>query len=393
MTGGSQQQFGGAINETGASLTLTGDAFTANTTTSLGFGGAVYDQATASATLTVRGSTFTSNIAADSGSGGGGFGGAVSFQPGGASTLSVTNSEFDSNTAQAGTNSGGGFGGAIDFEAGTGSTLTVSGSTFSGNDAAGSSTQGGFGGGIEFEPLHNSPMTVTNSTFTGNSAGGASGFGGAVSFEPGSGSSLAISNSTIVGNSTNRANQGGGLDIEDSPATITNSIISANTAAGATNNCQVFPPATLTLQGHNIELGTTCGFDINADPNVAALADNGGPTKTIALLAGSPAIDAASASFCPATDQRGVARPDQAGTACDIGAFEFSQPPPPPPPPLSPGQYRPATGERHAAARSCPHLLDRNVVRQPDRLCLPVEAGGGGDRRRQLGALHGADPR
>ena len=49
------------------------------------------------------------------------------------------------------------------------------------------------------------------------------------------------------------------------------------------------------------------------------LADNGGPTLTHALLAGSPAIDAADTAVCPATDQRGVAR----DAACDVGAFEF----------------------------------------------------------------------
>jgi uncharacterized repeat protein (TIGR01451 family) len=54
------------------------------------------------------------------------------------------------------------------------------------------------------------------------------------------------------------------------------------------------------------------------NPDLGALADNGGPTETDALLTGSPAIGKALASSCPATDQRGVPRP----TACDIGAFQ-----------------------------------------------------------------------
>jgi hypothetical protein len=58
-----------------------------------------------------------------------------------------------------------------------------------------------------------------------------------------------------------------------------------------------------------------------ADAGVDVLADNGGPTLTHALLAGSAAIDAANTTVCPATDQRGVARPQGAG--CDVGAFEF----------------------------------------------------------------------
>jgi hypothetical protein len=341
ITNGSGQQFGGAIKTTGAALTLTNDAFTGNTAASLGFGGAVYDQAPGSSNLTVTNSTFTSNIAADTTTGQGGFGGAISFEPSTGGTLAITNSEFDSNAAQSGSLSGGGFGGAIDFEPDGPNTLTVTGSTFNGNDAAGgSSSQGGFGGGIEYEPgAGPSSMTVTNSTFTGNAAGGPSGFGGAISYEPSGTASLAITHSTIVGNSVNRASQGGGLDIEDAPVTITNSIVSGNTAAGATNNCQVFSPATLTVKGHNIELGTTCGFDINKNPSVAALANNGGPTKTMALQTGSPAIDAAAPAFCPATDQRGFKRPDQAGTPCDIGAFEFTvSAPPPPSPPVNTGR-------------------------------------------------------
>ena len=55
-------------------------------------------------------------------------------------------------------------------------------------------------------------------------------------------------------------------------------------------------------------------------PKLGPLADNGGPTRTHALLQGSPAIDAASTPDCPTTDQRGVVRPQ--GAACDIGSYE-----------------------------------------------------------------------
>ncbi len=57
-----------------------------------------------------------------------------------------------------------------------------------------------------------------------------------------------------------------------------------------------------------------------ADPKLDTLADNGGPTKTMALLAGSPAIDAGNSETCTAADQRGVTRPQ--GESCDIGAYE-----------------------------------------------------------------------
>ena len=80
--------------------------------------------------------------------------------------------------------------------------------------------------------------------------------------------------------------------------------------------------------GHNL-IGmdsSSSGFSAPGDlvglnPELGPLADNGGPTLTMALLPGSPAIDAGSAVGAPATDQRGVPRPQGAGV--DIGAFEY----------------------------------------------------------------------
>ena len=65
-----------------------------------------------------------------------------------------------------------------------------------------------------------------------------------------------------------------------------------------------------------------CGsVSISADPLLGSLQDNGGFTQTMALLPGSPAIDAGDNANCPATDQRGVTRPQ--GSGCDIGAYEY----------------------------------------------------------------------
>jgi len=87
-------------------------------------------------------------------------------------------------------------------------------------------------------------------------------------------------------------------------------------------NCAGSPAIAAT--GMNLESADTCGFASaglrNANPLLGPLAANGGPTPTLALAPGSPAIDAAAACPPPDTDQRGVARPQ--GKTCDIGAFE-----------------------------------------------------------------------
>jgi hypothetical protein len=71
-------------------------------------------------------------------------------------------------------------------------------------------------------------------------------------------------------------------------------------------------------------LGTDGGGNLDADPALVALADNGGPTQTIALGPGSSAIDAGGANTtCASTDQRGAARPY--GGGCDIGAYEVRE--------------------------------------------------------------------
>ncbi|MEU9574798.1 choice-of-anchor Q domain-containing protein [Streptomyces massasporeus] len=83
--------------------------------------------------------------------------------------------------------------------------------------------------------------------------------------------------------------------------------------------------ATLTSLGHNIDGDSSCrlsavGHLPSRDPLVGPLANHGGPTDTVALLPGSPALDAAERR--PATDQRGVPRPQ--GATCDIGAYEHT---------------------------------------------------------------------
>ena len=117
---------------------------------------------------------------------------------------------------------------------------------------------------------------------------------------------------------TNGPSLGGG-GIRVSGAWLVNTLLATN-APGS--NCS----GTISDAGHNLSSDasgafTNTGSLNNTDPKLGPLANNGGPTLTMALLAGSPAIDAGDSAAAPATDQRGFPRP--AGLAADIGAFEY----------------------------------------------------------------------
>src|SRR5262249_39043057 len=77
--------------------------------------------------------------------------------------------------------------------------------------------------------------------------------------------------------------------------------------------------------GGNLVEDGTCGFPVGGNPNLGPLQNNGGSTLTYALQSPSPAIDTGVDAGCPATDQRGVTRPQ--GSHCDIGAVEFTPAP------------------------------------------------------------------
>ncbi len=184
---------------------------------------------------------------------------------------------------------------------GFGETMTIKRSTISGNKSPNSQ-----GGGI----LTTENLTLENTTVSGNKSDA----GGGIMHHDGT---LGITDSTIAFNTAQ--NNGGGIFINTTALpTIKNTIVS-NNKSEFRKNCS----GPVTSQGNNLEKGTTCGFtgssDINADPKLGKLKDNGGPTDTRALLNGSPAIDAGGFPF-PATDQRGVTRPQ--GAASDIGAYE-----------------------------------------------------------------------
>lgn len=289
------------------------------------FGGAVYNNGT----LSVTGVDFTHDASGGPGGSaaesGDGDGGAIFNDTSG--TLSVSDSTFTGNTAGgpggSGDYTGRGFGGAI---ANSG-TLTVTGSTFEGNTAGGATGSGdglnagqGYGGAISNGA---GPITLTNDTFVGNAANGDYGSGGAIYDEYGSGT---LTGDTIDGNSLGSATNFGGSGIATGGGSllVKDTIVSANTGANTGNCSGGGITASGSLEGP--AGSNSCGLDLpSADPLLKALADNGGPTETQALGAGSPAIGAvASASECPATDQRSVTRPQ--GGACDVGAYEVAPP-------------------------------------------------------------------
>ena len=255
--------------------------------------------------------------------------------------LTLTNGYYDGGFAD-------GLGGGIYSQ---GATVTVSNCTLSGNSAL-SFGKGGGGG------IFNSggSLTVVGSTLSGNSAP-APGSGGGIYNED---ATLAVINCTFSGNS---ASSGGALHNKarsgaSAPAQIRSSTLSANEApsdegifnfaaggsavveigntvvrtrvAGATGPSLHNFGGTITSLGHNLSSDNGGGFltgpgdQINTDPLLGPLANNGGPTFTMALLPGSPALNAGDDALAPSTDQRGLPR---AGTA-DIGAYELQGIPP-----------------------------------------------------------------
>ncbi len=303
---------GGALHNTGASSSpvLTHVRFANNGTTG-GDGGAIFDNS--GATLTLVNATFTENHAA----GGAGGGAILSF----GGTLHVVGSTFLANTT-------GGDGGAIHSY---GCVLTVENSTFSGNQATGSVSWGGAishripdgsssQGGAR---LASDLSSIANSTFTDNEAtqdGGAININGLAV--------LTLANCTF---SHNEAGGNGDSVYNGNVLHLINSIL-ANTDAGV--DCYNASGDTIATNTNNLietngPAGHKCGTPaLTADPKLGPLVDNGGATKTFALISGSPALDAGNDAACAATpvnnlDQRGVARPQ--GSHCDIGAYEAVQ--------------------------------------------------------------------
>jgi predicted outer membrane repeat protein len=257
---------GGALTIiNGATVQIDGSQFDANTSTNEA--GAIFLDGGAS--LTLNDSTLNGNNA--------GNGGAVNS----AGTFTVRRSTFAGNTS--------GFnGGALRLFG----TATISDSTISGNSAVNG------GGGL----ISHGSTTLTNVTIANNSsldAGGAQFFEGTAS----------LRNVTVARNTATRS--GGGMAVNFADVTLTSSMVAGN--AGVDQNDYWGAAPNAASAGNLLNLSASAA-------RIGTLANNGGPTQTIELLPGSPAINAGVAIAGVTTDQRGTARPQ--GGAVDVGAYE-----------------------------------------------------------------------
>jgi CSLREA domain-containing protein len=321
------------------------------------FGGAIFN----SGTLTLNNSTVNGSNSATggkggdsdttNGNGGSAFGGGI-YNSG---TLTLTNSTISGNTTAGGA-AGSGAGAAGTAGAGSGggvyhdataspATLTVTGSTISGNT---SSTNGG--GIANVGTLTNATLTITNTTISGN---GANNDGGGI-YNAGATGTTTLTSVTVTGNTTDKddlgGGAGGGLNIVSGTFTLKNTIVAGNLKGTTTPTAHDITGTVNTAgsaSSYNLigdaasSGGLTDGTDHNIVGNAGlgtidiatvlntTLADNGGPTKTHALVNGSPALEKGNA-FGLTTDQRGFPRPVNFDATppvapfddTDIGAFE-----------------------------------------------------------------------
>ena len=204
--------------------------------------------------------------------------------------------------------------GRTSYDIGAG-IITVRGGTIA-NSIIDSNISQGRGGGIA---AFNS-VAISNSTVSGNIAQTEIG-GGLLLRWP---ATALIANSTFTAN--HAATDGGGIWLGVPAAELESSLVFGNTAGSGFAN--LHSPVATTISGANNLIGSS-GPDItrppdtlNADPLLGPLANNGGPTRTHALLRGSPAVDTGNNLDDLAFDQRGTGFPRVNGVAADIGAFE-----------------------------------------------------------------------
>ena len=272
MNGATTTAGGGVLVDTGATLTLANVAVQ-NSTVTGAFGGGVYS----SGALTMTDCVVSGNTSTEEGGG--------VFSTGG--TLTLTRCAVVGNT-------GGLYSGGVGTDSDGAATLTnctLANNVSSGNSGAGLDNYG------------NGGSTLVSCTLTGNRSPGAGGI-----LNEG-GSTLTLQGTIVAANTTTGT---GGPDFENAGTLTDNgsNLVGDNTGGG-------------TFTDAHDQVGTAA-TPIN--PGLGPVQDNGGPSPTAALLRSSPAIDGDFSANAPATDQRGLGRPQ--GVRADIGAFELDTVPP-----------------------------------------------------------------
>ncbi|RLD60286.1 MAG: hypothetical protein DRJ01_09910, partial [Bacteroidetes bacterium] len=236
----------------------------------------------------------------------GSYGGAIYLQH---CNLTIKNCEIKNNRTTSNR------GGAIYLNYGN---FVAENTTFSNNFVVNGTVSSSYGGGaIYFQNISDSAL-ISNCTFSDNSVGGMS--GGAIW----SNDNLKITNSTFANNS---AKYGGGIYIYSGTIDMVNVLVADNTATASGNDiygsgnvnadyCLIEDVTGATITGANNVTGS--------DPELVALADNGGSTQTCAISSTSPAKDAGTNENVPLIDQRGV---EVFNTTKDIGSYEFNSEP------------------------------------------------------------------
>jgi hypothetical protein len=212
-------------------------------------------------------------------------------------------------------------------------TTTITASAINGNTAIG-------GGGIAGRALI--VFNITNTTISGNVA---SDVGGGITTN----GTINLSNATVVNNEASTDAPGGGAGLNSFGSgtyNLLNTIVADNlknttvdSNCGCSGGSTTCAPGRIVSLGYNLENADTCELGmasdlVNTDPQLLALADNGGPTETHALQhtangdgVDSAGVDAGDTANCPNNDQRGGIRPADGNLDgsfdCDIGAFEL----------------------------------------------------------------------
>jgi CSLREA domain-containing protein len=353
----------------GSSFTVTISSLTIQNGTSTASGGGVY---VSSGSLVLSDVTVSANTA-DSGGG-------IAAD----TALTLDHCTVSGNSA---TTQGGGI-----FMSGL-AILTATASTIAGNSTA------GYGGGVSAGAALLDRCTISGNFATGNGGGVVAGwdvvavnttiaenwsqasgggvwvFFGSSLFTP----SFEGYNATITDNQCGVSQSGCGVyESIGSVAYISDSILALNHHPSKLGNVADDCNGVYSLGFNLIQTASTCGIGgsgsgdlFNVDPDVGPLQDNGGPTRTVALLDQSFAIDSGNPLGCPdgrggilTTDQRGFPRP--IGRRCDIGAYEFGSAPPTPTP------TKTRTPTKTPTRTSTPTRTPTAIPPTPTRSATPV---------------------